>query len=259
VGGVYGKTKLKTLIILHVAWCLYNACNTHKKNLATPVYIRRIYIVCTVRTTYILNRVGQNRICTPYVRSSPQGLIATYDVFFSSQPYIFTRSRCWWQTYKSRNKKFVVRSIRRVGQNHIYTVYIRYFWQRNHRIYGHIRCIHTVLANPKHSLSHQSGYGVCVGLARTVYIHRIWPYIWWFSCQNYRIYTVYIWYWPTLGIWGHPNAIGPDHLVCSHLGVGAGVLNEKVIWSLHLAFCLAVGFATVVWLHDSLVLRRPRP
>ena len=42
--------------------------------------------------------------------------------------------------------------------------------------------------------------GVCLGLASTVYIHRIWPYIWWFLCQNYRIYTVYIyiWFWPTL-------------------------------------------------------------
>ena len=38
----------------------------------------------------------------------------------------------------------------RVGQNHIYTVYIRYFWQGNHQIYGHIRCIYTVLANPKY-------------------------------------------------------------------------------------------------------------
>ena len=38
----------------------------------------------------------------------------------------------------------------RVGQNRIYTVYIRYFWQRNHQIYGNIRCIYTVLANPKH-------------------------------------------------------------------------------------------------------------
>jgi len=42
------------------------------------------------------------------------------------------------------------------------------------------------------------GRGTCVGLARTVYIHRIWPYIWWFPCQNYRIYTVYIGFWPTL-------------------------------------------------------------
>ena len=28
-----------------------------------------------------------------------------------------------------------------VGQNHICTVYIRYFWQGNHQIYGHIRCV----------------------------------------------------------------------------------------------------------------------
>jgi len=38
----------------------------------------------------------------------------------------------------------------RVGQNHIYTVYMRYFWQGNHQIYGYIRCIYTVLANPTH-------------------------------------------------------------------------------------------------------------
>jgi len=35
-----------------------------------------------------------------------------------------------------------------VGQNHKYTVCVRYFWQENHQIYGHIRCIYTVLANP---------------------------------------------------------------------------------------------------------------
>ena len=32
----------------------------------------------------------------------------------------------------------------RVGQNHIYTVYIQYFWQGNHQIYGHIRCIYRI-------------------------------------------------------------------------------------------------------------------
>jgi len=36
----------------------------------------------------------------------------------------------------------------RVGQNHIYTVCIQYFWQGIYHIYGHIRCIYTVLANP---------------------------------------------------------------------------------------------------------------
>jgi hypothetical protein len=38
----------------------------------------------------------------------------------------------------------------RDGQNHIYTVRLRYFWQGNHQIYGHIRCIYTVLANFKY-------------------------------------------------------------------------------------------------------------
>jgi hypothetical protein len=28
-------------------------------------------------------------------------------------------------------------------------------------------------------------------------MHRIWPYIWWYPCQ-YRLYTVYVWFWPTL-------------------------------------------------------------
>jgi len=32
----------------------------------------------------------------------------------------------------------------------MYTVYIRCFWQGNHQIYGHIRCIYTVLANPNY-------------------------------------------------------------------------------------------------------------
>jgi hypothetical protein len=35
-------------------------------------------------------------------------------------------------------------------------------------------------------------HGWSVGLARTVYMYRIWPYIWWFPCQKYRISTVYI-------------------------------------------------------------------
>jgi len=29
----------------------------------------------------------------------------------------------------------------------------------------------------------------CVGSARTVFIYHIWPYIWWFPCQKYLIYT----------------------------------------------------------------------
>jgi len=36
----------------------------------------------------------------------------------------------------------------RVGQNHMYTVYIWYIWQGNHQIYGRIQCIYTVLDDP---------------------------------------------------------------------------------------------------------------
>ena len=43
--------------------------------------------------------------------------------------------------------------VTRVGQYHIYTVYIRYFWQGKHQIYGHIRCMYTVLANPMYNPS----------------------------------------------------------------------------------------------------------
>jgi hypothetical protein len=32
----------------------------------------------------------------------------------------------------------------RVGQNHKYTVCIRYFWQGIRHMYGHMRCIYTV-------------------------------------------------------------------------------------------------------------------
>jgi len=38
--------------------------------------------------------------------------------------------------------------ISRVGQNHIYTVSVRYFWQGVCQIYGHKRCKYSVLANP---------------------------------------------------------------------------------------------------------------
>jgi len=49
----------------------------------------------------------------------------------------------------------------RVGQNHIYTVYIRYFWQGFYQIYGHIRCIYTVMANPMYVLSTLQAISIC--------------------------------------------------------------------------------------------------
>jgi hypothetical protein len=44
----------------------------------------------------------------------------------------------------------------RVGQNHIHTAYIRYFWLENHQIYGVYIRIYTVLANPMYVLLQSS-------------------------------------------------------------------------------------------------------
>ena len=44
--------------------------------------------------------------------------------------------------------RFVINQISRVGQNHIYTAYTRYFWLENHQIYGVYIRIYTALANP---------------------------------------------------------------------------------------------------------------
>jgi len=56
----------------------------------------------------------------------------------------------------------------RVGQDHIYTVCIRSFWQGNHRIYSHVRCINTVMANPMlvaQAFGRSSVEGMCVAPA----------------------------------------------------------------------------------------------
>jgi len=52
----------------------------------------------------------------------------------------------------------------RVGQNHMYTVYIRYFWLENHQIYGVYTRIYTVLANPSYEpqLRHRPGSQVAI-------------------------------------------------------------------------------------------------
>jgi len=36
-------------------------------------------------------------------------------------------------------------------------VYIRYSWQGNYQIYGHIRCIYTVMTNPKQTPRYKAG------------------------------------------------------------------------------------------------------
>ena len=73
----------------------------------------------------------------------------------------------------------------RVGQDHIYTVYIRYLWLEDHQIYGHIRCIYTVFLAGK-SPNTQS---------YTVHIYGIFGR----EITKYTvIYGAYIRFWPTL-------------------------------------------------------------
>jgi hypothetical protein len=62
------------------------------------------------------------------------------------------------------------------------------------------------LQRPNRRLSH-SHDAPLLGLARIVYIHRIWPYFWWFPCQNHRIYTVYILFWPTVLTFRHNDSL----------------------------------------------------
>ena len=68
--------------------------------------------------------------------------------------------------------------ISRVGQNHIYTVHIRYFWQGNHEMYGHIRCIYTVLANPNNIWL--GGTGVCC--THVQFPGTVLALSWWHRC-----------------------------------------------------------------------------
>jgi hypothetical protein len=54
-----------------------------------------------------------------------------------------------------------------------------------------------------------------IGLARTVYAHRIWPHVWRFLCLKYRVYTVYVYmygpgqpYTRTIKAEGHWQPVG---------------------------------------------------
>jgi hypothetical protein len=54
----------------------------------------------------------------------------------------------------------------RVGQNHVYTVYIRFFWLGNHQIYGVYIRVYTVLANPTFEGNKQKTCMKCEGIKK---------------------------------------------------------------------------------------------
>jgi len=103
-----------------------------------PCQKYRVYTVYTCKcmvlanSTELIVRVGQNRICALYI---PINLWFWPTLFITHNLIELGLLLALWHESS-------------VGQNHTYTVHIRYFWQGNHQIYGHIRCIYTVLAYP---------------------------------------------------------------------------------------------------------------
>jgi len=90
------------------------------------------------------------------------------------------------------------------------------------------------------------------GVARTVYIHCIWPCIWWFPCQYYR----YIWgsgqpytYW--IATW-HEHGSFP-RLCASAFSRGAGGATQR--WC-HTEVVPHRGGATQRWCHTQVVPHR---
>jgi len=69
--------------------------------------------------------------------------------------------------------------------------YVWWFPCQIYRIYTVYTYKCMVLAKPMYTSLGYCGHKACVGLARTVYAHRIWPYVWWSPCLKRRIYTVY--------------------------------------------------------------------
>jgi len=60
-------------------------------------------------------------------------------------------------------------------------------WIHSQSVTSFSACTLTASSPPSHFPKSRA----CVGLARTVYMHRIWPYIWWSPSQN-NVYTPFI-------------------------------------------------------------------
>jgi len=59
----------------------------------------------------------------------------------------------------------------------------------------------------------KASHCILKGIAITLYVHRIWPYIWWFLSQKHRISTVYVWFWPTLNTHTITHSMDTSHCV----------------------------------------------
>jgi len=109
-------------------------------------YVHRIYVYIYGSGPPYLYSTLCNGICVSR-RVCLQVMPYFTDIHYmqSLQPLVL--SRC---AQFSVNK--ACRGIGLAKTIYIYTVYARHFWQGNNQIYGHIRRIYTVLANPSYTL-----------------------------------------------------------------------------------------------------------
>jgi hypothetical protein len=162
--------------------------------LSTAIHCRRCMRACV---QWLLCLV--KCMCTHACKQQWRALAAKLP---SIPPVISTAKRCWCvhacagfvrRVGQNHTHKRVHRGnyhINRVGQNHIYTVYIRYFWQGHHKIYGHIRCIYTVLANPIYIPSCTVYiYGVHIRYVYGVHI-RFWPTVFLRILDRIKVHTL---------------------------------------------------------------------
>ena len=126
--------------------------------LPVPFHARTMSVACTFSC--------QNHIYTAYVRYFWQGnyhiyghIRCIYTVL--ANPTVACTFSCTYDVCCVYLFMHVRCLLPRVGQNHIHTVYARYFWQGNYHIYSHIRCIYTVLANPTDACTFSCTYDVC--------------------------------------------------------------------------------------------------
>jgi len=83
------------------------------------------------------------------------------------------------------------------AQNTVYAV-----WTYTCTVLANSTFVQHQNAASRESPDQSTVHAVCVGLASTVYIHRVWPYLWWIPCPKYQIYTVYIYIFLFIYLYG---------------------------------------------------------
>ena len=146
-----------------------------------------------------MSRVGQNRIYTPYMTvcivislpKVPYTHRINLKMYGSGQPYAWEQC-VYWTTSKSCQKKhqhivsktYWFANLPTCVVKHAPTILLRWLWHGSKML-------------PKDGWCWRGQVRVAklwVGLATTVPVHRIWPYIWPFPCQTipyiHRMYMV---------------------------------------------------------------------